>query len=290
MKRLNLIVISLGVFAVLILNGCATTTSLSRTGEDLSWWGKSGAGPAPAKDRERGGYWWWPDKPPKEMENAAWGNRGYVYLSELPKHVVSTTAVAMQPKPKEKTIEKKVAVENIEELKNQVDGYIDSAQYEKALVTTNKILNLNPNDKETLRLKERLEKAIEILQTEKPAEKKVHAENVDEKPVYANLQDVYFLFNSANLTSLAKKALDNNVEMLKKFPKLKLVLMGCASPEGSDKYNLKLSEKRAREVRHYLVKKGIPKTALSIKPMGKVKAAKPSYHLARKVYFEIVCE
>ncbi|MDO9555769.1 MAG: hypothetical protein Q7J40_04225, partial [Atribacterota bacterium] len=50
MKRMNLFVLLMVVFAVLILAGCATTTS--RSGKDLSWWGESGAEPAPVMDAD----------------------------------------------------------------------------------------------------------------------------------------------------------------------------------------------------------------------------------------------
>ena len=52
MKRMNLVVLLMVVFAFSLLAGCATTTS--RTGEDLSWWGQSGAQPAPVSDVRKG--------------------------------------------------------------------------------------------------------------------------------------------------------------------------------------------------------------------------------------------
>lgn len=43
-------------------------------------WGHSGATPAPVKDTERDGHWWWPKEPAADATaDAPWGNRGKVY-------------------------------------------------------------------------------------------------------------------------------------------------------------------------------------------------------------------
>jgi len=47
--------------------------------EQFSWW-PTDALPAPVKDEERGGYWWWPRIPGKAIP---WGNRGYVYVYKI---------------------------------------------------------------------------------------------------------------------------------------------------------------------------------------------------------------
>ncbi len=46
--------------------------------KDFTWW-PTDAKPAPVRD-ERGGYWWWPEKPGTAFP---WGNRGYIYLYKL---------------------------------------------------------------------------------------------------------------------------------------------------------------------------------------------------------------
>ncbi|MBU4306196.1 MAG: OmpA family protein [Candidatus Omnitrophica bacterium] len=45
----------------------------------FEWW-PSDAKPAPVKDQERAGYWWWPTEP---GEKRPWGNRGYVYVYKI---------------------------------------------------------------------------------------------------------------------------------------------------------------------------------------------------------------
>jgi peptidoglycan-associated lipoprotein len=46
----------------------------------FAWWGETGAKPAPVKDPDRSGYWWWPEIP---GEARPWGNQGYVYVRKI---------------------------------------------------------------------------------------------------------------------------------------------------------------------------------------------------------------
>jgi len=45
----------------------------------FQWW-PTDAKPAPVKDMQRGGYWWWPLEP---GEARPWGNRGYIYVYKV---------------------------------------------------------------------------------------------------------------------------------------------------------------------------------------------------------------
>ncbi|MFA5116675.1 MAG: OmpA family protein [Candidatus Omnitrophota bacterium] len=45
----------------------------------FEWW-PTDAQPAPVKDAQRGGYWWWPSQPGQARP---WGNRGYVYVYKI---------------------------------------------------------------------------------------------------------------------------------------------------------------------------------------------------------------
>ena len=287
MKKMNLIVLLVIVFAFSLLAGCATTTS--QTGEDLSWWGQSGAAPAPVSDTRMGvihsadvvstgpelseaacacaplkdpsakdpairGSWWMPDKPAEATaDNTQWGNRGYVYVAEVSEPPAPAPApapeVAVPPAPVEKVVEK------------------------PAPTVVEKIVEVP------------VEKIVE-----KTVEKTVYVDKTVEKTVYLNVQDVYFLYDSSALTPFAKGILDLNVAVFKEYPKIKAILLGYASPEGTDAYNLKLSERRAISVKNYLVKAGIPEGILTVKPMGELNAPKSSWPFARKVHFEIISE
>jgi outer membrane protein OmpA-like peptidoglycan-associated protein len=48
--------------------------------DNLPWW-PTDAQPAPVKDTQKGGFWWWPEKPGTVKD--LWGNRGYAYVNKI---------------------------------------------------------------------------------------------------------------------------------------------------------------------------------------------------------------
>lgn len=54
-------------------------SALQELQKQFQWW-PTDAKPAPTKDADMGGYWWWPNEPGTA---APWGNRGYVYVYKL---------------------------------------------------------------------------------------------------------------------------------------------------------------------------------------------------------------
>ncbi|NTV29571.1 MAG: hypothetical protein HGA80_05770 [Candidatus Omnitrophica bacterium] len=48
--------------------------------DKLPWW-PTDAQPAPVKDKQKGGFWWWPKSPGTVKE--LWGNRGYAYVNKI---------------------------------------------------------------------------------------------------------------------------------------------------------------------------------------------------------------
>lgn len=83
-------------------------------------------------------------------------------VSEEPAAVKTPKPKVVIPPPAPKPVfdqEKRIS-----ELKNQASAYINAGQYEKAMETTDGILKLDPTDKDAVRLKERLEQVIRILQ------------------------------------------------------------------------------------------------------------------------------
>ena len=68
---------------------------------------------------------------------------------------------------------------------------------------------------------------------------------------------VSFAMDSTALNADSKKALDMQAEILNKFPSVKVTLEGHADKVGGAEHNMKLSERRAKAVKGYLVKKGV---------------------------------
>ncbi|MBW1988632.1 MAG: OmpA family protein [Deltaproteobacteria bacterium] len=74
-------------------------------------------------------------------------------------------------------------------------------------------------------------------------------------PVAARDYVVHFANNSALVGSEARYKLDEAGKFLADHPEATVLLAGHASPVGDEEYNLRLSEKRARNVQDYLVRK-----------------------------------
>lgn len=66
----------------------------------------------------------------------------------------------------------------------------------------------------------------------------------------------HFEFDKASLTPEGKEMLKKNVKIMQDNPALKVKIAGHSSASGSAKYNQKLSERRARAAKNYLVQEG----------------------------------
>jgi outer membrane protein OmpA-like peptidoglycan-associated protein len=85
---------------VAIVGSWATTASAAQHNwDDMSWWAQSGATPAPVKDSEYSGYWWWPTSPAAGSDDV-WGNRGVVYNMYSPAPPPPPPAPPRPPAPK----------------------------------------------------------------------------------------------------------------------------------------------------------------------------------------------
>ena len=79
---------------------------------------------------------------------------------------------------------------------------------------------------------------------------------------------VTFEYNKTTLTPTAKTNLDKLVEVFKEFADTDLLIVGHTDSDGSQGYNLPLSEKRAASVKDYLVSKGIASSRLTSQGKG----------------------
>ena len=82
-------------------------------------------------------------------------------------------------------------------------------------------------------------------------------------------QRIHFEFAKAAIRSVSFPILDDVVDVLKRNPQIRLIqIEGHTDNVGSDSFNQKLSENRARAVREYLIQKGIESTRLTSKGLG----------------------
>ncbi len=82
------------------------------------------------------------------------------------------------------------------------------------------------------------------------------------------LKGVTFVTNKATLTPESEAILMKALNTLRAYPKLKVEIKGYTDNVGKSSYNLKLSQKRAKAVKIWLVKKGIDATRLIAKGYG----------------------
>ena len=82
------------------------------------------------------------------------------------------------------------------------------------------------------------------------------------------IKGVNFEFDSAKLTADSTAALDDVLKILKRHEDLQVEIAGHTDSSGAEAYNQKLSERRAKAVRDYLVENGIDAARLSVKGYG----------------------
>jgi outer membrane protein OmpA-like peptidoglycan-associated protein len=81
--------------------------------------------------------------------------------------------------------------------------------------------------------------------------------------VIVNLGNVLFEFDKAVIRKEFEKGLDQLAEVLKKYPKLDIVVSGHTDSIGSKEYNQKLSELRAKAIADYLLQRGVSQDRIS---------------------------
>lgn len=77
------------------------------------------------------------------------------------------------------------------------------------------------------------------------------------------LEDIYYDFDDYEIRPDAAQVLDELVAILRTYPDMKILLTAHTDSRGSQKYNQRLSRKRAEYATWYLLKKGINKNRLT---------------------------
>jgi outer membrane protein OmpA-like peptidoglycan-associated protein/tetratricopeptide (TPR) repeat protein len=82
------------------------------------------------------------------------------------------------------------------------------------------------------------------------------------------LNPIYFDFNKSNITKQGAEELDKLVYVMSQNDKLKIYVKSHSDSKGDDKYNLALSDKRAKATVQYVISKGVDETRISGKGFG----------------------
>jgi len=111
------------------------------------------------------------------------------------------------------------------------------------------------------------------------------------------LNPIYFDFDKWNIRRDAAFELDKVVEAMKKYPDLKIHIVSHTDKRGTEAYNMKLSEKRAKSTMEYIISKGIDPSRLTAEGKGESEPAvncnpctEEQHQLNRRSEFLIVKE
>jgi outer membrane protein OmpA-like peptidoglycan-associated protein/tetratricopeptide (TPR) repeat protein len=113
------------------------------------------------------------------------------------------------------------------------------------------------------------------------------------------INPIFFDFDKWNIRTDAEYELENIVDVMREHPKMIIKIESHTDSRGSDNYNLKLSDRRAKSTRDYLISRGIAvdriesangygETQLLNKCSNKVKCTEEEHQLNRRSYFYIL--
>jgi peptidoglycan-associated lipoprotein len=93
----------------------------------------------------------------------------------------------------------------------------------------------------------------------------------EEQSFKANVQDIFFDYDAADIRTDAQATLDKDASYLSSHPNVKVVIGGYCDERGSDEYNLALGQNRANIVQKALVTAGIAAGRIRVVSYGKEK-------------------
>lgn len=115
------------------------------------------------------------------------------------------------------------------------------------------------------------------------------------------INPIFFDFDKWNIRTDAQYELENIVDVMRKHPKMVIKIESHTDSRGRDRYNLKLSDRRAKSTRDYIISRGIDanriesaigygETQLLNKCANGVKCTEEEHQLNRRSYFYIVSD
>jgi peptidoglycan-associated lipoprotein len=92
-----------------------------------------------------------------------------------------------------------------------------------------------------------------------------------EEEFKANVQDIFYDYDSADIRADAQATLSKDAAFLNSHPDMKVVIGGYCDERGSNEYNLQLGQTRAEAARNALVNAGVSASRLRVISYGKEK-------------------
>jgi len=111
------------------------------------------------------------------------------------------------------------------------------------------------------------------------------------------LKDIFFDFDKYNITPDAAAVLEEDAQILKDDPNVRVLIEGYTDVRGSPAYNLRLAQRRADAAKAYLVQLGIDPPRIQIEGVGETEkfaagttATEEVYKLNNRAHFIIISE
>jgi len=134
--------------------------------------------------------------------------------------------------------------------------FLTTSCAQKKVTQTEPVIQPEPQVQEVVpdTSKEDAELAARLLE-----EERLRAEAAKPKVVKKEFKDenIYFAFDSSDLSDQARLILNNNAEYLHQHSSLTVTVEGHCDDRGSEKYNNALGKRRAESVKKFLVDQGI---------------------------------
>jgi len=111
----------------------------------------------------------------------------------------------------------------------------------------------------------KMDKQAEEIKKDVPGAK---VERVGEGIVVEFNSQILFAHDKSDLSSAAQDNLNELHQILTKYPDTNIEIQGHTDSDGTDTYNMTLSERRATSVASYLREKGVPSGRISTKGFG----------------------
>ena len=100
-------------------------------------------------------------------------------------------------------------------------------------------------------------------------EEQLFARMSNEEVASKYFSDVFFAFDSSELSEAARGVLDKNAQSMKRWSSIRISVEGHCDNRGTAEYNLGLGERRAKAVRDYLATLGVGGDRISTVSKGK---------------------
>ena len=104
--------------------------------------------------------------------------------------------------------------------------------------------------------------------SDEEARAKAALDDIQRRVDRGDLPKINFEFDSDEITAESYATLDAVADLLLRSPRLKVFALAHTDSVGTEEYNLDLSERRAKSVKAYLVRQGVPPPSVRYKGFG----------------------